>query len=99
MKYTVISMRDLQQLVDDGHVKRDGDGYCQFHGGMPEYLSLDSAMVHDIIGHIRRIFIYEKLDMSMNPNPFIDGISGDYDKWFVPCWCILEWLRYKGIEL
>ena len=100
-KYTLISMRDLQQLVDDGHVKRDETGYCQFHGGMPEYLNLDDVMARDIISHERREFEYEEIDFT-NPvdiDPLIDGISGDYGKWFTPCWCVLEWLRYKGIEL
>ena len=98
-EYTLISKGDLQRLVDDGHVKFHYGNYS-FRGGMPRYLSMDKVMRDDILSDDRRTFIYDEMDMSKDIDPFLPGLSDDFAcPWFVPCWCVLEWLEYEGIEL
>jgi hypothetical protein len=99
MKFHIISKKDLNRLIKQGDViLNDSDNYI-FHGDAEIHITLyTGGMIQDIIASRRRSFDY---DMDINdPNvydPFIDGISGDYGKWFVPIWCIVEWLKKRGI--
>lgn len=99
MKYHIISLRDLKKLIKDGHVyfNEDTESY-NYHEGMPHYLSISGdSMLDDIIASRRRSFEYaEDLENKYADDPFIDGISGDYGTWFVPIWCVVEWLKKRG---
>ena len=99
MKFHIISKRDLSRLIKQGDVVlNDSDTYI-FHGDAQNYLTLyTGGMMQDIIASHRREFDY---DMDINdPNvddPFLDGMSGNYGKWFVPIWCVVEWLKKRGL--
>ena len=99
-KYTIISERDFKKLISDGYVKYDDD-YDEyvFMVGMPYYIPMNKIMKNDLITSRRRKFDCEELDMSEYPDPYVEGISGEYHPWFLPCWCIVEWLEYREKEI
>lgn len=112
-QYTLISMKDMQTLIDRGLVSRDGCDNYNFRTGMNDYIDLLSGvMVKDLI-HLRR-HKFRTLDCIEKCvgrriyvkgkhccwNPQLYRIDGDMVKsWCIPCWCVLEWLTMEGIEL
>ena len=99
MKFHIISRRDLNRLIKQGDVTFDKFGDYSFREGMPTFIPLlTDGMSDDVIASRRREFEYNmNIEDETVFDPFIDGISGEYDKWFVPLWCIVEWLKKRGI--
>lgn len=98
--YHIISLKDFDKLVKEGHVKRNvGNDEYNYHSGMPDYIPItDDDMLYDVIGKIRRAFTYNlDIESELMEDPFLDGISGEYGKWFIPSWCVVEWLQKRGI--
>lgn len=99
-KYHIISLKDFDKLVKEGHVKRNVESYeYNYHDGMPHYIPItDDNMLYDVIGKIRRVFTYDlDTDKELMDDPLVEGLSGEYGEWFVPSWCIVEWLQKRGI--
>lgn len=98
MKFHIISKRDLNRLIKQGDVVLANGDYI-FHGGKQNYITLyTGGMMQDIIASRRRSFDYNMdIDDPNVDDPFLDGISGNYAKWFVPIWCVVEWLKKRGI--
>lgn len=97
--YHIISKRDLNRLIKQGDViLNNGNNYI-FHGDAQTHITLyTGGMSEDIIASHRRAFEYDMdIDDPNVDNPFLDGISGDYGKWFVPIWCVVEWLKKRGL--
>lgn len=103
MKFHIISKRDLNRLIKNGDVVLDkiyGGIQYEFHEGMPKFIPLlTGGMMQDIIASRRRSFDYgiNLIDDEIIEDPYIDGMSGEYDRWFVPIWCVVEWLQKEGI--
>lgn len=99
MKFHIISKKDLNRLIKQGDVVHNNRDEYNFHGGMPKFISLLSgSMLNDIIASRRRSFDYSMdIDNPDVDDPFVEGISGDYGSWFVPIWCVVEWLKKEGI--
>lgn len=100
MKFHIISKKDLNHLVKHGDVVLTNSGDYTFKGDTQRFITLyTGGMMQDIIASRRRSFDYDMdIDTAENvDDPFLDGMSGDYGKWFVPIWCIVEWLKKRGI--
>lgn len=97
--YHIISLKDFRKLVRDGHVKKNEKTLeYEYHEGMPSYLPIDDVMLQDIIGKIRRAFTYDlDIEQEVMEDPFLDGVSGEFGAWFIPSWCVVEWLQKRGI--
>lgn len=98
--YHIISKRDLKNLIRSGDVVLDKINRAyDFHGGYPRFIRLyTEGMMQDIITSRRRSFDYDMdIDDPDVDDPFLDGISGEYSKWFVPIWCVVEWLKKRGL--
>lgn len=98
--YHIISLKDFRKLVKDGHVKLNEDTHEYiYHEGMPMYITISEGnMLHDMLGKIRRAFTYDlDIEAELMEDPFLDGVSGEYGQWFIPSWCVVEWLQKRGI--
>lgn len=98
--YHIISKRDLNYLVKNKLVILNRCSNYVFHDRTKPYISLfTQGMSEDIIASHRREFEYESIDLDDDcaDDPFLDGISGNYAKWFVPIWCVVEWLKKRGL--
>lgn len=99
MKFHIISKKDLNRLIKQGDVVlNDSDNYI-FHCDEQNYITLyTGGMMQDIIASHRREFYYDMdIDDPNVDDPFLDGMSGCYGKWFVPIWCVVEWLKKRGL--
>ena len=99
MKFHIISKRDLSRLIKQGDVVLNKKGDYTFKGDKQRFITLyTGGMMQDIITSHRRSFDYDMdIDDPNVDDPFLDGISGEYGKWFVPIWCIVEWLKKREI--
>ena len=98
-KYHVISLKDLRKLVKDGHVKVNEYHEYNYHEGMPNYIPIsDDIMLYDTIGRIRRVITWDlDIESEVMDDPLVDSLSGKYGEWFLPSWCVVEWLQKRGI--
>lgn len=99
-KYHIINLKDFRKLIKDGHVKKDEVSQeYNYHDGMPHYIPIsDDGMLYDVIGRIRRVITWDlDIDEEFMDDPLVEGLSGKYGEWFLPSWCVVEWLQKRGL--